>query len=343
VPVIQLWGRKFAVVFLFVLTTACGGGGDGSAPSTPPFGTGASKLFVGDAGQQAIGSSSNSNPPPGTAVIQRVVSGANTMLDSALIDFALDAPADRLFVADLRSILAFNNISTISGNIAPRVISSFGPSGNFVGIDLDRTNDQLYAAVNLGTLSHEVRVFNSVSIMNNVAASRTFTFPTNFLIDVAIDPIKNILYVYNLDSVNNLTQISVFDSAASLNGSVTPNRLINLGDAFSSGVAAGMFIDAANDRLYAPRGNGTVMVFDTASSKFGLVTAVTGAPSRTINLPVPAYTNITVDLNANRLYAVDNAGLNIVDNASTVNGTPPTVTRALASSGSSFMAVAVKP
>jgi hypothetical protein len=343
VPVIQFWGRKFAVLFLFVLITACGGGGDGSAPSTPPFGTGASKLFVGDAGQQAIGSSSNSNPPPGTAAIQRVVSGPNTMLDSALIDFALDAGRDRLYVADLRSILAFDNISTISGNVAPRVISSFGPSGNFVGIDLDRTNDRLYAAVNLGLSSHEVRVFDSVSIMNNVAASRTFTFATNFLIDVAIDPINNVLYVYNLD-VNSRTQISVFDNAASLStNGVTPTRTITIGDSFSSGVAAGMFVDAANDRLYAPRGNGTVMVFDTASSKFGLVTAVTGAPSRTINLPVPACTNITVDLNANRLYAVDNAGLNIVDNASTVNGTPPTVTRALASSGSSFMAVAVKP
>src|SRR3954462_10283916 len=186
--VMHFWTRKLAILSLFALASACGGGGDGTPPSTPPFGTGASKLFGGDAGQQAIGSSSNSNPPPGTAVIQRVVSGANTMLDSALIDFAIDAPRDRLYVTDLRSILAFDNISAISGNVAPHVISSFGPSGNFVGIDLDRNKDQLYAAVNLGTLSHEVRVFNSVSTVNNVTApSRTFTFPTSFLIDVAID------------------------------------------------------------------------------------------------------------------------------------------------------------
>jgi hypothetical protein len=335
--VIQFWTRKLAILFLFALASACGGGGDGSAPSTPPFGT-ASTLFVGDAGQQAIGSSSNSNPPPGTAVIQRVVSGPNTMLSPSLIDFALDVTRDRLYVADLRSILAFDSISTISGNVAPRVISSFSTPGNFVGIDLDRTNDVIYAGVNLGA-TNEVRVFTAVSTANNALPSRTFSFSSNLLIDVAIDPTKNILYVFNVDSVTLRTQIAVFDNAVALSGSRTPNRVITIGDTFSSGTPAGIFIDTANNRLYAPRGNGQVMVFDNANVTNGDV-ATTAMPSRTIALPVPSYTNITVDVSKDRLYAVDNGGLNIINNA---NAITPTATRALAPSGSLFTAVAVKP
>ena len=84
------------------------------------------------------------------------------------------------------------------------------------------------------------------------------------------------------------------------------------------------------------------MVFDIASTKDGDV-STTAAPARTIMLPVPAMTNITVELTANRLYAVDGDGLSIIPNASTVNGTPPVVTRVLAPSGSTFKAVAVSP
>ena len=102
-----------------------------------------------------------------------------------------------------------------------------------------------------------------------------------------------------------------------------------------------MFIDPANDRLYAPR-LGQVMVFDIASTKNGDV-STTAAPARTIMLPVAAMTNITVELTANRLYAVDGDGLSIIPNASTVNGTPPVATRVLAPSTSTFKAVAVSP
>jgi hypothetical protein len=140
----------------------------------------------------------------------------------------------------------------------------------------------------------------------------------------------------------------VFDNASTLSGGVpvpvAATRTIAIGDSFSSGPAVGMFIDPANDRLYAPRGvgQGRVLVFDTASTKNGPITT-TAIPERTINLPVPDLTNITVELTGNRLYAADTSGLNIIDNASTVNGTPPIVIRALAPAGSTFKAVAVAP
>jgi hypothetical protein len=337
-------GHHFArwyIALLIAAITACGGGGGGGSSSPPPPAVAASKIFVGDSGHAAIGSAGNSTPSPGSQIVDRVITGSNTMLSSSLTDFALDAAHDRLYVSDLRSILVFDNISTANGNVAPsRVLSSFGPLGGFVGIYLDTVNDRLYAGVNLGFQTNEVRVFNNASTASNAAPTRTFTFTSNFLTDLAVDTTKDIAYVHNLDSITNLTQISVFDNASALSGSVTPNRTIAIGDSFSSGSAIGMFIDPGNDRLYAPR-IGQIMVFDAASTKSGPVSG-SGAPSRTINLSFADYSNIFVELTANRLYSADIAGVNIIDNASTVSGSPP-ITRVLVPAGSVFKAVVVKP
>ena len=108
--------------------------------------------------------------------------------------------------------------------------------------------------------------------------------------------------------------------------------MIAIGDSLGSGPAVGMFTDPAHDRLYAPR-NGQVLVFDNASTRNGAVGS-TVIPTRTIMLPVPAMSNIFVELNADRLYAVDNNGVTIIENASTVNGPPPSGIRVIAASGS---------
>ena len=82
------------------------------------------------------------------------------------------------------------------------------------------------------------------------------------------------------------------------------------------------------------------MVFDNASMKNGDINT-TAAPERD-QPAAPALTNIFVELTADRLYAIDTDGVNIIHNASTVNGTPPVV-RVIASGGSTFKAVATKP
>jgi hypothetical protein len=345
---LRLLTRWCAVFAIVGLAAGCGGGG-GDSPPGPPA-TPPSKIFVGDSGvDPAIGSSPTSNPSPGQVIVERIISGPNTMLSSALVDFALDVARDRLYVADLRSILVFDNISTAEGNIAPsRIVSTCCAGfGNFVGISLDAVNDRLYAGVNLNLTTRQVQVFDNVSSLSNSLPTRTATIDAAFVMDVAVDPTKNMLYVYSLNTTTNFTQIAVFDGAATLSGgfpvALAASRTISIGESFSSGPAVGVFIDAANDRLYAPRfGPGQVMVFDNASLKNGAVSS-TAAPERAINLPVPALTNITVDLTANRLYAVETSGLNIIDNASTVTGTPPIVTRVLAPAGSTFKAVAVSP
>lgn len=328
-------------VVLMVALAACGGGGGGEGSPAPLSSLAPSKIFVGDSANQAIGSSPNSNPAAGSYAVERVIAGSNTMLSSELTDFALDAANDRLYVADLRSILVFNNVSTAAGNVAPaRVVTSFGPLGGFVGIYLDTVNDRLYAPVNLGFQTNEVRVFDAASTASNAAPTRTFSFTSHFLIDVAVDATRDILYAFHVNATTTLTEIAVFDNASTRTGVVTPTRVITIGNSFSSGPPAGIFIDAAGNRLYAPS-FGQVLVFDNASTKNGAISGA-AAPERIINLPWPGLSSITVDLTANRLYSVDNAGVNIVANASTASGTP-TVTRILAPAGSFFEALAVKP
>jgi hypothetical protein len=324
---------------LVLAVAACGGGGDGSST---PFGGPPSNIFVADTGDTAIGSSAERNPPAGVSVIQRVIFGSNTMLSSSLADLALDAAGDRLYVADLRSILVFNNAGTAAGNLAPaRVVSSFVGLGSFVALYLDTLNERLYAPVNLGALLNEVRVFDSAGTASNAAPSRTFSFNSNFVIDVAVDAGRNMLYALHLNSTTNLTEIAVFDNAGALSGVVTPNRVITIGSSFSAGTAVGIFVDPTGNRLYVPN-FGQVLVFDNASTKNGPISGA-AAPERTITLPVAGITHLAVDVTADRLYATDNGGLTIIQNASTVNGIPPSSVRALAPPGSVFRALAVRP
>lgn len=341
---------RWSLAVSLVGLVACGGGGGGG--STPPE-PAPSKIFVGDSFNAAIGSSPESNPSPGTSVVDRIISGSNTRLSTNMWDFAIDAANDRLFVSDLRSILVFDGVSTASGNVTPRVLSSFdgpGALGNYVGIALDTTNNRIYAAGNGigGNINNfEIHVFNNASSASNIAPSRTFSLASNGgLFDVAIDPSKDILYLYRFASFANPTEIAVFDNASALSGpAVTPNRTITIGESFSSGPPVGtLFLDVANDRLFASR-LGAVMVFDGASAKSGSV-ATPGVVTRSIDLTPTLgsiLTTVTVDLAANRLYAADNFGLNIIPNASGANGNPAPFTRVLAPGNSKFQAVAVKP
>ena len=335
----------FCLLVLAALAAGCGGGGGGGGSNSPTLPVlGASKIFVGDSANGAIGSSANSNPSPGTLVVDRIITGANTKLDTSLFDFALDTANDQLYVTDLRSILVFNGASTATGNVAPaRTVSTIpgGLGGYNGGLYLDTAGNRLYAGtnVNLGG-PQTIQVFDSASTASAATPTRNITITTNFIFDIAVDTTRDILYVYD-NNASNFTQIAVFDSASTLNGTVAPSRTISLVDSGGGG-PIGLFIDAANDRLYVPRNVGTISVFDIVHSATDAVPASV-VPSRTINLPVPTYSAVFVELSSNRLYAVDANGVNIIANASTVTGTPLATTRVIAPAGSSLQAIAVKP
>ncbi|HWI37753.1 MAG TPA: hypothetical protein VNU64_14960 [Burkholderiales bacterium] len=332
--------RALAVPLVALLVASCGGGSGSVSPAPPASG---SRIFVGDTTNAAIASSSNLNPSPGVLAVERTIAGANTQLDTNLFDFALDATNDRLYVADLRSVLVFNNASTLSGNATPsRTVTTLpGPFGGFSGgIFLDTTRNMLYAATNFIGTTQNVQVFDNASTASGATATRTITFTIRSISDIVVDTTRNILYVYGTDAAG-FAEVLSFDNASTLTGAVVPNRTINFPDSGGTG-PIGLFVDAASDRLYVPRNDGTIAVFNTASTVTGNVT-VNALPSRTINLPQPGYTALLVDVSANRLYAVDPAGISIIANASTVSGTPTTITRVLASNGATFQAIAVKP
>jgi len=331
--------RALALALVTALVAGCGGGSGPVAPAP----TTSSRLFVGDTTNAAIGSSSNVNPSPGTYVVERTIVGSNTQLDANLFDFALDAANDRLYVADLRSILVFNNASTATGNVTPsRTVTSLpGPFGGFSGgIFLDTTRNILYAATNFLGATQNVQVFDNAGTASAATASRTITITIRSISDIAVDATRNILYVYGTDGAGFAVVLS-FDNASTLTGSVPPTRIISFPDSGGTG-PVGIFVDTTNDRLYVPRNDGTIAVFDAASTVTGNVT-VTAIPSRTITLPVQTYSVVVVDVPANRLYALDPAGISIIPSASTAGGTPVGLTRATAPNGATFHALAFKP
>jgi hypothetical protein len=267
-----------------------------------------------------------------------------------MFDFAMDVANDRLYVGDLRNILVFNSASTITGNVAPsRVVSTFASaSGAFSGgIYLDTAGTQrLYAATNDVGTTQTVQVFDNAGTATGASPTRTISFTIRDIMDIAVDTLagRDILYVYG-HNAGGFSQVLVFDNASALNGAVVPNRTITINDSGGTGtIRVGMFLDAANDRLYLPRNVGTISVLDAVHT-LDDSNIPAPAPSRTINLnPVTlGYSVVFVELASNRLYTLDPTGVNLIANASTVNGTPPVITRAIAPAGSAFRAIWVKP
>jgi hypothetical protein len=300
-----------------------------------PTGAAASKAFAADSPHSTIGSLINPNPGPGTIMVDRAITGIYTQLSNTIGSLALDTTNNRLYVGNGMSILVFNNASQANGDpFVDRVITNNPASGNTGSLFLDTVNNRLY----VGDDSMGVRVFDNASGISGPTASTRLingNFGGAFQIHgVAVDTSsKNILYVSN--TVGSTNQISVFDSASSVNGSSTaPNRTITPNPA--SGVG-GIFLDAANDRLYVAGGSAsTVMVFNTASAATGATT-----PARTMTFPAPI-TSVFVETVNDRLYAVSLAAIYILSSASTAFGTV-TATAVLAPSGGGFTAVAVAP
>jgi hypothetical protein len=319
---------------------ACKGGysnnGAGYGMSTPT-GAAGSKAFAADSPHSAIGSLVNPNPGPGTIMVDRTIMGIYTQLSNNIGSLALDTANDRLYAGNGMSILVFNGASQANGDpFVDRVITNNPASGNTGSLFLDTVNNRLY----VGDGAVGVRVFNNASGINGATASTrliTGDFGTTFTIHgVAVDTTsKNILYVSN-DTItpSSSHQISVFDNASTVNGSNTPNRTITPNPVSPVG---GIFLDAANDRLYVASGSSTnVMVFNAASAATGST-----APARIMTFP-STITSVFVETVNDRLYAVSLGAIYILSSASTASGVV-TATAVLAPSGGGFTAVAVAP
>ena len=336
------FGCALLALSLALVLAGCGGGGGGGGSSTP-----GGKLFIADGGNRAVGSLINSNPTAGTFAIDRIIQGSNTGFGVGTSDhlslpsLAIDAAADRLFVAvQSNGVPVFDQAGLVTGNAAPsrRITSSVNRSNinaivNFFKLSLDIPRNMLYNADNAG----ELQAFHGASTLTGpVAPNRIIRVDLgagvlpNSTFGLAIDSGRDKLYF----GVNPAT-IVVLNGASGLDTGLTttatPDRKLTF-----SGTVNSFYLDTLNDRLYVAVG-GVIQVFDNAS---GLATGPVTA-TRTMTLGGSGWF-IFVETTGNRLYAVANNQVVIVQNASTafglVGGTIITVT-----SPSQFGAVAVKP
>ena len=253
------------------------------------------RLYVADYNASSILVFNNASTINGNAAPARVISGAATTLN-APYSVLYDAGSDSLYVPDCvtNSVLIFNSASTINGNVAPsRSIS--GASTTLacpLTVWYDATSDQLYVSNYDG---QSVSVFSNASTATgNVAPSRTITGGNTTLsgpFPLWLDPISDQLYVGNYDS----SSILVFNNASTADGNIAPSRTIS-GASTTLSELWGLFLDAANNRLYVmDPGAAGVLVFNSASTINGNVT-----PDRTItgsNTGFSYPTGIWLDMN----------------------------------------------
>ena len=156
------WRRLAALILLLA---ACGGGGVATPPPQP-----GSKLFVSDGGRHAIGSMIDPNPGPGTSSLDRLITGSNTGLGSGgtpspstIPSMAIDAAADRLYVATQTQLLVFDRASQANGDVAPSrsIFAKVPKKGvlslvNFFNVFLDTANDRLYVADRVVTFTFSI-------------------------------------------------------------------------------------------------------------------------------------------------------------------------------------------
>ena len=164
-----------------------------------------------------------------------------------------------------------NATTTASGNVAPSatIVGGSTTLDNPTFIRLDVSADRLYVANSGGP---SILVFESISTKDaNAAPDRTISGPDLVVpIDVAVDTSLDLLYV--ADDID----VFVYTSASTANGTnLTAAHDITTPITASIG---GIFLDAANDRLFVsdPSGN-AVEIYDNASSLDGTV-----SPTRTI-------------------------------------------------------------
>jgi hypothetical protein len=205
----------------------------------------------------------------------------------------------------------FDNAFAATGNVAPAAtISGAATTLTFpVYLALDSAADRLFIA-NKGAAS--ILVYDQAStITGNTAPNRTISGAATNLagpIDVFLDKSRDLLYV--ADDLD----ILVFSAASSANGNVAVARDIQPGF-----IVGAIFVDTANDRLFAadPTGN-TINVYDAASTLNGVVTPTRQISGAATGLGHPS--GLQTD-GAGRLIVSNSSPASItVYNAATANG-----------------------
>jgi hypothetical protein len=259
----------------------------------------------------------------GNATPGATISGATTTLNSPSF-MTLDAAADRLYVANTGdlSVVVFDGVSTKTGtvNIAPtRTIA--GPATGLLqptDVALDKGRDMLYVADDI-----DIFVFNSASAAatnGNVAFARDIS-PGFAVSAIFIDATNNRLFV--ADQAGDA--VAIFDNASTLNGTVTPARVVQ-GAATHLAVPSGVTVDGAGRLIVTNVGNGTtipptITIYGNAATADGNIAPVAEITGSNTGMVTPD--QIAVDRTGNgTLYNADPGAARIAAfaNLGTANG-----------------------
>jgi DNA-binding beta-propeller fold protein YncE len=226
---------------------------------------------------------------------------------------SLDQTTDTLYVTntDLNAVLIYENASVLEPPVgsasATRVIS--GPQTGLRrphAVAYDAARQRLYVS-NEGNSS--IVVFqpgcSGTTLLNgDLVPCNVISGPSTLLASpgaLAFDPVRDILYVSN----RGTNAILIYENASqsSTQGDLPPTRSILL-----TAPPAGLFIDSANDRLYAVQGSGegqaAILVYANASTRSGQTSPDWTLTGPNTLLASPA--GIDVDTTQDLIYVVNN-------------------------------------
>jgi len=196
-----------------------------SAPSRLYLDIAADRLYVANTGANSILVFDNASTRNGAAVPSRSIAGAATLL-TAPSGAAVDPTRNLLYVANGDGrVLVYANAAAANGAPAPvRILSNVQLNGAGA-LYVDPVGDLLYVS---NANANTILIFDSASTANGAGAPQRTLFgpgsmlnqPRDLFVDLATDR----LYVANTGGQNVL----VFNSASTVNGSPTPNRVLTL-------------------------------------------------------------------------------------------------------------------
>jgi 6-phosphogluconolactonase (cycloisomerase 2 family) len=265
-------------------------------------GTGVGSIYVSNTSANSILRFGNASTASGNVVPNATISGSSTQLTSPQY-LTVDVANDRLYVANLgaSSVLVFEAASTKNGNVAPSRSISGSNTGlaSPVDVQLDSSRNLLYVADGA-----QVLVFGSAStVTGNVAPVRTISVGFS-IAAMLVDSPGDRLFLANGTS----NAVDVYDSASTLNNTVSPNRILS-GSQTQLSTPSGLQIDNTGRLVVSDFGSAAITIYANAATVNGNV-----SPSATIsgsNTKLSNPSQIAIE-SGNRLFIADGTAASIL-------------------------------
>jgi hypothetical protein len=308
--------RRTYPVFLFLLLLICGCISPRRGGSTGGGGGGNSggQLYVST--PSAILHFSNAESSNGNVAPVGKITGASTGL-SAPQHLLMDVASNRLYVANQggSSILVFDNVSTLNGDIRPTRVISGSATGlaSPVDVALDTTNNLLYVAD-----GNSILVFSPASTVNgNQAPIRSINMGIS-IGGLLLDTANNQLYVSDPgdNAIDRLDGASTQDVVGIVGGAIA-------GVDTKLSQPTGLSLDSSGRLIVSNAATPvSITIYPNASTASGDVIPVATISGNNTHLQAPGQISLNRTASNGELYVVEPVGANILvfTNISTATG-----------------------